>query len=139
MYSEVRLKFVGTTHKRKPALPIGGRVLIMGRTIPVTWTGICGNAHPETYVWHRFIQHSGRLYASSISLAELYVWAFRRGETSSVLTAVKKLFDYEVSVVNFDEDSAEEFGRVRARLQKQGIEVNTVDLMIAVSALFQSR
>jgi tRNA(fMet)-specific endonuclease VapC len=26
---------------------------------------------------HRFQQHSGRLYVSAISLAELYVWAYR--------------------------------------------------------------
>lgn len=27
---------------------------------------------------HRFVQHSGRLYTSSVALAELYDWAYRR-------------------------------------------------------------
>lgn len=27
---------------------------------------------------HRFVQYSGRLYVSSVALAELYVWAFRK-------------------------------------------------------------
>ena len=27
---------------------------------------------------HRFVQHSGRLYTSAISLSELYVWTFAR-------------------------------------------------------------
>ena len=26
---------------------------------------------------HRFVQHSGRLYASSVALAELYEWVYR--------------------------------------------------------------
>jgi predicted nucleic acid-binding protein len=29
---------------------------------------------------HRFFQHSGRLYTASISLGELYVWAYARSE-----------------------------------------------------------
>jgi predicted nucleic acid-binding protein len=29
---------------------------------------------------HRFIQYTGRLYTSSISIAELYVWAYRRSD-----------------------------------------------------------
>ena len=84
---------------------------------------------------HRFMQHSGRLYTSSISLAELYVWVFRRDDPTSALAAVERLLHYEVSVVGFDEDCAKRFGRVRAELRRQGIEVDSVDLMIASVAL----
>ena len=84
---------------------------------------------------HRFMQHSGRLYTSSISLAELYVWVFRRDDPTSALAAVERLLHYEVSVVGFDEDCAKRFGRVRADLRRQGIEVDSVDLMIASVAL----
>ena len=84
---------------------------------------------------HRFVQHSGRLYTSSICLAELYVWAFRRDDPSTALAAIEYLLRYEVSVISFDEQCAREFGRVRAELRRRGIEVSTVDLMIASVAL----
>jgi len=84
---------------------------------------------------HRFVQHSGRLYTSSICLAELYVWAYRRDDPSIALAAIEYLLRYEVSVINFDEECAREFGRVRAELRRRGIEVSTLDLMIASVAL----
>ena len=84
---------------------------------------------------HRFTQHSGRLYTSSISLAELYVWAFRRDDPAPALEAVEKLLYYEVSVINFDQDCAKEFGRVRADLRRQGFEASSIDLLIASVAL----
>ncbi|HQU44777.1 MAG TPA: BREX system Lon protease-like protein BrxL [Pirellulales bacterium] len=37
---------------------------------------------------HRFVQHSGRLYVSSIALAELYVWAFGKPNPASTLAAI---------------------------------------------------
>jgi tRNA(fMet)-specific endonuclease VapC len=42
---------------------------------------------------------------------------------------------HEVNVVDYDNDCAKEFGRVRVELRQQGIEVPTVDLMIASVAL----
>ncbi len=42
---------------------------------------------------------------------------------------------HEVSVVDFDNDCAKELGRVRVELRRQGIEVPTVDLMIASVAV----
>ena len=33
---------------------------------------------------HRFVQHSGHLYVSSVALAELYVWAFGQGQRISI-------------------------------------------------------
>ena len=39
---------------------------------------------------HRFIQYSGRLYVSSVTLAELYVWAFGKANSASRLSATTK-------------------------------------------------
>ena len=41
----------------------------------------------------------------------------------------------EVSVLDFDRDCANEFGRVRIQLRRSGIEVPSVDLMIGSVAL----
>lgn len=82
---------------------------------------------------HRFIQYSGRLYTPSISLAELYVWAYRRPEPTAA--SIDAMLFHEVSVVDYDGDCAREFGRVRMALRRQGIEVPTIDLMIASVAL----
>ena len=84
---------------------------------------------------HRFFQYSGRLYTPSIALAELYVWAYRRSDPTEALEAIDTMLFHEVSVVNYDSDCAREFGRVRMELRRQGIEVPTVDLMIASVAL----
>lgn len=65
---------------------------------------------------HRFAQHSGQLYTSSISLSELYDWVFGRANPEPRRSAVETLITYEVSVVPFDSDCAEESGRLNLRL-----------------------
>jgi tRNA(fMet)-specific endonuclease VapC len=42
---------------------------------------------------------------------------------------------HDVSVVEYDADFAQEFGRVRVELRRQGIEVPSMDLLIASVAL----
>jgi tRNA(fMet)-specific endonuclease VapC len=80
---------------------------------------------------HRFLQYSGRLYTSSLVLAELFVWAYNRPDPTKVLNAIDDLLFEEVSVLDYDRDCANEFGQMRVRLRQTGIEVPTVDLMIA--------
>ncbi|MBY0522902.1 MAG: type II toxin-antitoxin system VapC family toxin [Gemmataceae bacterium] len=84
---------------------------------------------------HRFVQYSGRLYTPSIALAELFVWAYRRPDPTAALASIDTMRLHEVNVVDYDTDCAKEFGRVRMDLRRQGIEVPTVDLMIASVAL----
>jgi tRNA(fMet)-specific endonuclease VapC len=84
---------------------------------------------------HRFVQHSGRLYASSVALAELYDWAYRRPDPSAALAAVEKMLFHEVATVDFDSDCAKECGRLRGELRRQGIIVAAMDLLIASVAL----
>jgi predicted nucleic acid-binding protein len=84
---------------------------------------------------HRFVQHSGRLYTSSISLSELYVWVFGRPDSPRVRSAVEKMLTYEVSSLPLDSDCAEEFGRLRVGLRRKGLNVDNMDLLIAATAL----
>jgi tRNA(fMet)-specific endonuclease VapC len=46
------------------------------------------------------------------------------------MNAIDELLLQEVNVLDFDQDCANEFGRVRIQLRRSGIEVPSVDLMI---------
>jgi predicted nucleic acid-binding protein len=84
---------------------------------------------------HRFIQHSGRLYTSAVSLAELYDWVNGRRDPAPLRASLHRLLNFEVSLIPFDGDCAEEFGRLRADLRPQGISVDDLDLLIGATAL----
>jgi tRNA(fMet)-specific endonuclease VapC len=83
---------------------------------------------------HRFIQYSGQLAISSISLAELFAGAYKHSQTNRLLALIGDLLQ-EVQVVSFDAICAERFGQVRGALLRQGIVVPTTDLLIASAAL----
>lgn len=84
---------------------------------------------------HRFIQYSGRLYVSSVALAELYVWAFGKADPRSRLSAIEVMLREEVTRLDFDDDCAKKFGQRRVELRGRGVSVNPVDLLIASAAL----
>jgi tRNA(fMet)-specific endonuclease VapC len=84
---------------------------------------------------HRFFQYSGRLYTTSIVLAELFVWAHNRPDPTKILKIIDDLLFQEVTLLNYDRDCAYEFGRLRVELRRIGIEVPIMDLMIASVAL----
>jgi tRNA(fMet)-specific endonuclease VapC len=83
---------------------------------------------------HRFIQYTGLLTISTVTLAELYAGAYRHSKASRLLDLIADLLQ-EVQIVDFDEACAEQFGQVRGTLLQQGISVPTADLMIASAAL----
>ena len=83
---------------------------------------------------HRFIQHSGRLSISSIVLAELYAWAYWRDDPAPFVRKIDE-FLQDVNVLLFDRRCAEQFGKLRAVLGRQGLVVSPVDLMIGSVAL----
>jgi tRNA(fMet)-specific endonuclease VapC len=83
---------------------------------------------------HRFIQYSGGLAISTVVLGELYAGAYKRPHHARLLTLIRDLLQ-DVSVLDFDAACAEEFGRIRGTLLRQGIHVPTADLMIAAVAL----
>ena len=84
---------------------------------------------------HRFFQYSGRLYTSTVAMAELFVWAYNRPDPTKVLTAIDELLFQEVSLLEYDRDCANEFGTVRIQMRRSGIEVPSLDLLIASVAL----
>jgi tRNA(fMet)-specific endonuclease VapC len=84
---------------------------------------------------HRFMQHSGGLAISTIVLAELYTWAYRRAKPQTVLDWVALDLLPNVTLLDFDQACAHEFGRVRGELLKNGVSVASTDLMIAAVAL----
>jgi tRNA(fMet)-specific endonuclease VapC len=84
---------------------------------------------------HRFFQYSGRLYTSSIALAELLVWARNRPDPTRILTTIDQLLHDEVRALDFDRDCADEFARIRVQLRRHGVEVSTTDLLIASVAV----
>jgi tRNA(fMet)-specific endonuclease VapC len=84
---------------------------------------------------HRFIQHSGRLFISTVALAELFAWAYHRVNPAPVLHAIAQDLLRDLAVIDFDSQCAEEFGRVRGALLQRGIQIATADLMIGAVAL----
>ena len=84
---------------------------------------------------HRFVQYSGRLYVSSVALAELYVWAFAKIDPTTRLSAIEVMLRDEVNRLDFDDDCAKKFGQLQVELRQRGVTVNPVDLLIASVAL----
>jgi len=83
---------------------------------------------------HRFIQYGGRLFTSTICLAELYAGAYHLSNPGPLLKSIEAL-RLDLQILPFDEKCAEEFGRTRGTLLRQGISVNTLDLLIGSVAL----
>jgi tRNA(fMet)-specific endonuclease VapC len=84
---------------------------------------------------HRFIQHGGGLYVSTIALGELYTWAERRPDPTPLIHAIETDLLTVVQTLDFDPSCSREFGRLSAALLGQGITVPTADLLIAAVAL----
>jgi tRNA(fMet)-specific endonuclease VapC len=90
-----------------------------------------------TQLAHRFIQYTGQLAISTVTLAELYAGAYKHSQTPRLLALIADLVQ-EVWVIDFDTNCAEKFGEVRGTLLRKGISVPTTDLMIASVALVQN-
>jgi tRNA(fMet)-specific endonuclease VapC len=84
---------------------------------------------------HRFVQHSGGLFLSTVALAELYAWAFHRQNPQPIIQAIENDLLPEVTVLDFDSLCSKQFGIVRGGLLQAGVSVATADLMIASTAL----
>jgi len=99
-------------------------------------TNIC-SAHLKrpAGLMHRFVQHSGRLFISSIVLGELYAWAHRRASPQPLLDRIDNELLADMSVVDFDVRCAEKFGRIHGQLLQRGQTVSRLDLLIAATAL----
>lgn len=83
---------------------------------------------------HRFIQHHGQLAISTVTVGELFAGAWKQSNGSKLFTHIAE-FLREVSILDFDQTSAMEFGRIRGMLLRQGRPGNALDLMIGATAL----
>ncbi len=68
-------------------------------------------------------------------MAELYVWAYRKPDPTSRLSAIEVMLRDEVNRLDFDDDCAKKFGQVSIELAQRGISVSPMDLLIASVAL----
>jgi tRNA(fMet)-specific endonuclease VapC len=98
-------------------------------------TDIC-SAHLRNagHVTTRFLEHTGSLHISVLTLGELLSWTLRAKSPPkyqhSLLT-----FMADVILLDVDPAVAQKFGEIRARLLDQGMPVASIDLMIAATAL----
>ena len=83
---------------------------------------------------HRFVQYGGGLFLPTIVLGELHTGAYHVDDPAPLLQKIADLLK-DVEVLPFDQECAEQFGKVRGRLLRQGVSVPTPDLMIGAVAL----
>jgi tRNA(fMet)-specific endonuclease VapC len=83
---------------------------------------------------NRFLQYSGRLHISTVTLGELYVWALRAKASPKRMQALFKLLK-DVLVLPVDDTAARKFGEVRAGQLDRGLASPELDLLNAAVAL----
>jgi predicted nucleic acid-binding protein len=98
-------------------------------------TDIC-SAHlkDSPAVSSRFLQNTGRLHVSAVSLGELYVFAFRKRASPQILAGLLQMLN-DLRVLDVGSDVARRFGRLRAELLDRGRPVASMDVLIAATAL----
>jgi tRNA(fMet)-specific endonuclease VapC len=85
-------------------------------------------------VTSRFLQHSGRLYVSTVCIAELNTWLYRKNTPIRFREGFSAMMR-DFTVLPVDETVAELFGKLGAQLADLGISVSTPDLLIASTAM----
>ena len=98
-------------------------------------TDIC-SAHMKNVgcVNNRFAQYGGRLYISTVTLGELYAWAFRAKASPKRIQSLLDLLK-EVQVLALDDAVSRKFGEVRAWQLDHGLSSPDLDLLNAAIAL----
>lgn len=86
-----------------------------------------------TGLYHRFSQYSGRLYTTSIVLAELYAGVYLLADPQKRLAELVDLLS-TIRVLDFGEAEAKTFGQIRAELKPKGKTINALDLLIGAAA-----
>lgn len=82
----------------------------------------------------RFVQYSGRIAVSVLTVGELLTWARRRGAPTRRLEGIEALLS-EVDSLVVSEKVAEVFGELRAEQLDTGTPTPTADLWIAATAV----
>jgi tRNA(fMet)-specific endonuclease VapC len=83
----------------------------------------------------RFNQHEvGNIAISSITVAELRYGVEKSQQVARNARALDQ-FLMPLIIVDFDDDAAETYGRIRAQLERQGTPLGPLDTLIAAHAL----
>jgi tRNA(fMet)-specific endonuclease VapC len=85
-------------------------------------------------VGNRFVQYGGRLYASSVTIAELQAWLLRKKTPWRHKRGYARLRQ-DLSVLDVDEAIALRAGETAAALSDRGIASKTPDMLLAATAL----
>jgi tRNA(fMet)-specific endonuclease VapC len=85
--------------------------------------------------FNKFMQHSGRLFVSAVTVAELYAWVTRKKTAGHRLRTLRDMLS-DMKVLNLDLKLAEFTGTLRATLLDEGKSVPDLDFFIATTALF---
>jgi predicted nucleic acid-binding protein len=85
-------------------------------------------------VWNRFMQYSGGLHVSTVTVGELFTWALRAGASPARLQGLLDLLK-DMKVLDVTPDVARKFGEVRAGLLDRGQAAPEMDLLIGSTAL----
>ncbi len=98
-------------------------------------TDIC-SAHlkQKGVVTNRFLQYTGRLHISTVTLGELYAWALRVEAPPARLRGLREMLA-DVMVLEITARVAEKFGQVQAGLLDAGKPAAAMDLLNAATAL----
>jgi tRNA(fMet)-specific endonuclease VapC len=82
----------------------------------------------------RFLQYTGRLHISTITLGELHAWAMRAAAPPKRLQGLREMLD-DVEVLEVTAEVAEKYGEMQAALLDAGVPAPGMDLMIAATAI----
>lgn len=84
-------------------------------------------------VKEKFIEHQNELSSTTVNYSEL-IYGLTKKDNKKYLSKVELIFK-NIKLYSFDKKSANTFGVLKASMQKQGIVVADMDLMIASIAL----
>jgi tRNA(fMet)-specific endonuclease VapC len=85
-------------------------------------------------VWNRFLQYSGGLHVSTVTVGELFTWVLRANASPARVQGLLDLLR-DVTVLPVTLDVARKFGEVRAGLLDKGQSAPEMDLLIGSTAL----
>jgi len=75
-----------------------------------------------------------KIYISSITVAELQYGVYNSQNIERNRISLTE-FIAPFSILNFDDDDAEEFGKIRSYLKQNGIMIGPYDMLIAAQAI----
>ena len=96
-------------------------------------TNICIYAikHNPEKVYHKLLEHEPEeICISSVTYAELVHGVEKSAAVEKNRIALSLLLS-NIEILSFDVNAADEYGRIRADLEKKGIPIGPLDMMIA--------